>query len=55
MINYLLDLIVTNSGTIGTFLITTLVALLKRWLDRKSIKRALLSRGMDSLDIDKIV
>jgi len=55
MINYILDLLAANATEIGTFLFTSLLAWLKRFLDKKKIRYELIARGMDEQDVKRIV
>lgn len=55
MIKILLDLLAAHSGEIGTAIVTGLLALLKRWLDKKGIRKGLQDRGVTEEIIKEIV
>ena len=55
MIELILNLLASHIGEISTFAGTSLLALLKRKLDRGHIKDALISKGVSLDEIRKII
>jgi hypothetical protein len=53
--NTILDLIAEHAGEIGSFLLTALVALLKRKMDKKKIKRELVKRGISENQLNGLL
>ena len=55
MIDLIIQLIIANKEAIGTFVVTGLITLLKRFFDIKKIKSKLSAKGLEQEFIDKIV
>jgi hypothetical protein len=55
MIQFILEFLASHAAEIGTAAFTALLALLKRLLDKKGIRKGLLAHGMTPDDINKIV
>lgn len=47
MLDILLKLLAEHAGEIGTFVVTAIIALLRRWFDKKKIKKRMIEKGMD--------
>lgn len=48
MLDILIDIIKAHSAEIGTFVVTTVIALLKRLFDKKKIKSRMIAKGIDT-------